>query len=111
MADSCNARIGPWQEMPAPSAGVAFKSFGDPVQGPHVFLIRQSPGYVEKRHWHESDTTYIVTRGELRVEGEGVFRPGDIRWVRRGVSYVEAAGPEGVEFWLFASGSPGMHYA
>ncbi|MCY4327798.1 MAG: cupin domain-containing protein [Rhodobacteraceae bacterium] len=105
----------PWVELPEPFVGNRVKSFGEQEDGPHVYLVEQAAGYTEKRHWHESDTIYIVTRGELHIdsetEGQAVCRPGDIRWVRRGVYYVESAGPEGVEFWLIGSnGSPMMHF-
>jgi hypothetical protein len=91
---------------------VSMKFLGDSMEeGPWAMQIRFAPGYVEAAHWHEADTFYIVTTGELRVGDEGTYRPGDVRWVRAGTFYgPETAGPEGCEFILIGAGNPTMHY-
>jgi len=102
----------PWTDAPGERRGVRIKFLGESFErGPWVMLVDQVPAYVEPPHWHEGDTLYIVRRGELSVAGEGVFRPGDIRRVRRGVYYgPETAGPEGVEFWLISNARPILHH-
>jgi quercetin dioxygenase-like cupin family protein len=47
-------------------------------------------------HSHPCDTLYIIQSGEFIVDGEGTYRPGELRWVRGGATYgPERAGPEG----------------
>jgi quercetin dioxygenase-like cupin family protein len=47
-------------------------------------------------HSHPCDTLYVVQSGEFIVEGEDTYRPGDLRWVKAGVTYgPERAGAEG----------------
>jgi hypothetical protein len=63
------------------------------------------PGYVAPSHWHPSDTVYIITKGVFIVEGEGEYRPGQVRWVGGGYAYGrETAGPDGCEFYLLSLG-------
>jgi hypothetical protein len=101
-----------WQ-TPDGFPDVQMKFLGESLEhGPHVLLVRHPPEYVEPKHWHEADTVYIFTSGEMRVEGEASYRPGDVRWVRAGTYYgPETAGPDGCEFFLIgAGGSPLMHF-
>jgi mannose-6-phosphate isomerase-like protein (cupin superfamily) len=94
------------------------------VANPHVFakvlmpadprteysasLIWHAPGFGSSPHWHKSDTLYIVMSGELHVKGEGVYRPGDYRWVRGGTAYdAEQAGDEPLETLLISFGPGG----
>ena len=77
-----------------------------PDTGNRVMHVRSSSGRKAKPHWHLSDTLYIVTRGEMHVEGEEPYRTGDMRWVRGGFAYgAESPGPDGVDF-LFISLGP-----
>lgn len=55
-----------------------------------------APGTRVAAHSHGCDTLYVFAAGEFHIEGEGVFGPGDIRFVRAGHVYgPEWAGPEG----------------
>lgn len=58
----------------------------------HVRILSRTPTVLENtfppntwlgRHVHASDTLYIIKEGEFHIEGEGVFRPGDVRFVAR----------------------------
>ena len=69
---------------------VLTKTLAAPDSGNYVMLIKLLPGTPGRTHWHLSDTLYIVRRGELNIEGEGVFREGSFRWVKGGFAY----GPE-----------------
>jgi hypothetical protein len=91
---------------------VSMKFLGESLDvGPWAMQIRFAPNYVERRHWHEADTFYIITAGEMGVGDEGTYRPGDVRWVRARTFYgPETAGPEGCEFILIGAGNPAMHY-
>lgn len=76
-----------------------------PPMGEAVFYVRLGPGASSPRHWHASDTVYIVRRGELVIPGEGTYREGEVRWVRGGTAYgPEMGGPDGVEFWFVSMG-------
>ena len=91
---------------------VWMKFLGDSLEdGPWVLQVRHGPNYEEPKHWHEADTVYIFTAGEMRVGDEGTYRPGDVRWVRARTFYgPETAGPDGCEFILVGAGNPMMHY-
>ena len=58
----------------------------------HVRILSRTPTVLENtfppntwlgRHVHAADTLYIIKEGEFHIEGEGVFRPGDVRFVAR----------------------------
>jgi hypothetical protein len=90
--------------------GVLLKWVVDPTLGENCMLLRLPPNHRAAPHWHTSDTVYLVTKGELTIEGEGSFRPGQVRWVRGGFAYgAEGAGPEGCEFYFFSLGPYGQH--
>jgi hypothetical protein len=91
----------PWEDLPD-HLGVSIRSLGEsPGDGPPVMHVRFVPNYVEEPHWHSVDTLYVITAGEFIVGQEGVYRVGDIRWVRAGTFYgPETAGPDGCEFLL-----------
>ena len=58
-------------------------------------------------HSHPSDTLYVIRSGEFHIEGEGVFQPGDVRWVRGGLTNgPEWAGPEGAVLLIVALNGP-----
>jgi hypothetical protein len=102
----------PWTLPPGSRVGVRIKFLGESFErGPWVMLVEQDAGYTEPPHWHEGDTVYVVRRGTLTVAGEGVYRPGDVRRISRGVYYgPETAGSAGVEFWLISNARPLLHY-
>jgi hypothetical protein len=91
---------------------VSMRFLGESLEaGPWAMQIRFAPGYVESPHWHEADTFYIITKGEMVVGDEGAYRPGDVRWVRARTFYgPETAGADGCEFILIGAGNPAMHY-
>jgi len=77
----------------------------DPASGNRVMHVRSEPNSSAPAHWHLSDTVYVVTRGELLVDGEPPYRAGDLRWVRGGFAYgPERSGPEGCEYLFFSLG-------
>jgi hypothetical protein len=96
--------LGPQATEPSPH--VFTKTLIDPASGNFFMLVRIEPGAPGPSHWHPSDTIYIPRRGELHIPGEGVYREGDVRWVKGGYAYGgELPGPDGVEF-LFISLGP-----
>ena len=80
---------------------------------PYVLQAKFPPGFEAGLHWHPFDTVYLITQGEMTIGDEGIFRVGDIRWVRAGHVYgPEQAGAEGVEFILVSLGGPiGLNWA
>jgi hypothetical protein len=63
---------------------------------PFVLVNTFAPNTKVAAHSHGCDTLYVFVRGEFHIEGEGVFGPGDIRFVRAGHVYgPEWAGPQG----------------
>ena len=94
--------LGPGASQPSPH--VFTKTLMDPSSDHFCMLVRIEPGGTGPSHWHLSDTIYIPRRGELHIPGEGVYREGDIRWVKGGYAYGgELPGPDGVEFDLHQS--------
>jgi quercetin dioxygenase-like cupin family protein len=58
-------------------------------------------------HSHPCDTLYVIQAGEFIVEGEGSYRPGELRWVRSGVTYgPERAGPDGATVLIVSTNGP-----
>ena len=58
-------------------------------------------------HSHPCDTLYIIESGEFIVDGEGSYRPGDLRWVPAGVAYgPERAGPDGAVVMIVSTNGP-----
>jgi mannose-6-phosphate isomerase-like protein (cupin superfamily) len=80
---------------------------------PYVLEADFPPDFEAGLHWHPHDTLYLITAGEMRVGQEGVYRPGDLRWVKAGHVYgPERAGPQGVRFFLVSLGGPiGLNWA
>lgn len=104
----------PWAAMHDRSGfipeGPSYKQLMDPAREGEFVLMRFPPDYVAPSHWHPSDTVYIITQGLFIVEGEGEYRPGQIRWVGGGYAYgAETAGPEGCEFYLLSLGPFSIH--
>ena len=103
----------PWEKFVDANGkdlGVRMKWLVDPALGKNCMLLHLPPNHRAAPHWHTSDTLYLVTQGELVIEGEGSFSPGQVRWVRGGFAYgSEGAGPEGCEFYFFSLGPYGQH--
>ncbi len=103
----------PWEEFvdgDGRRLGVMLKWIVDPARGRNCMLLRLPPNHRSKPHWHTSDSLYLVTEGELVIEGEPSYRAGQVRWVRGGFAYGrEGAGPEGCEFFYFSLGPYGQH--
>jgi hypothetical protein len=72
---------------------------------PPFLLAIFPPNFSIPYHWHPHDTIYIIKRGELILEAEGAYAPGDVRWVTGGTAYgPETAGPYGCEFYIISTG-------
>ena len=103
----------PWEtflDAAGRDQGVRFKWIVDPALGKNCMLLRLPPNHRAPGHWHDSDSLYLVTRGELVIEGEGSFFAGQVRWVRGGFAYgAEGAGPSGCEMFYFSLGPYGRH--
>lgn len=84
-----------------------------PQNGPNLLEVQFPPNFYAGDHWHPYDTVYIMTKGEMKVGGEGSYGPGDIRWVKAGHVYgPEEAGPEGCEFFILGlGGEVGLNWA
>ena len=58
-------------------------------------------------HSHPCDTLYIIESGEFIVDGEGSYKPGELRWVQAGVAYgPERAGPDGAVVMIVSTNGP-----
>ena len=81
--------------------------------GPNLLEAKFPPNFYAGDHWHPYDTIYIFTQGEMKVGGEGSYKPGDIRWVKAGHVYgPEEAGPDGLTFYIMAlGGEVGLNWA
>jgi mannose-6-phosphate isomerase-like protein (cupin superfamily) len=78
---------------------------------PFVLVNTFAPNTKVTAHSHGCDTLYVFVRGEFHIEGEGVFRAGDIRFVRAGHVYgPEWAGPEGATLQIIGL-APGFDTA
>lgn len=74
---------------------------------PFVMFVEDPPNRTRERHYHHGDVTYFYVRGEHHIEGEGVYRAGDVRWTRAGHAYgPETTGPEGGAWWIVSSQDP-----
>jgi hypothetical protein len=96
-----------------PSDVDAIVAQNEHIQGEvHVRVISRQPTVLEntfppntwlEKHSHGSDTLYIVKEGEFHIEGEGVLRPGDIRFVAKDHAYgPEWSGPNGATLLIIA---------
>ncbi len=103
----------PWQSFDDPA--------GRPTQPVQVLMegnlsilrTRFVPEYTAGDHWHDFDTWYFITDGDMRFGHEGVYKTGQVRQVTGGYSYgPEEPGGDGVEFVLVSVGGPVMlHWA
>ena len=102
-----------WQEFEDPA--------GRPTQPVQVLMegdlailrTRFVPEYTAGEHWHDFDTWYFITDGNMRFGHEGWYETGQVRQVRGGFSYgPEEPGDSGVEFVLVSVGGPvNLHWA
>jgi hypothetical protein len=101
---------------------VAFEDpAGRPTQPVQILLegslsalrTRFVPSYEAGEHWHDFDTLYFITAGDMQFGFEGQYHTGDVRQVRGGYAYgPEKPGPSGVEFVLFSCGGPvNLHWS
>lgn len=100
-----------WKKNPADIEPVVAQN--EHIKGEvHVRVVSRHPTVLENtfppdtwlaRHSHGSDTLYIVKEGEFHIEGEGVMRPGDLRFVAKDHAYgPEWAGPNGAVLLIVA---------
>jgi quercetin dioxygenase-like cupin family protein len=80
---------------------------------PAIRQVTFPPHAVLAVHSHPCDTLYVIQSGEFIVDGEGSYRPGDLRWVKSGVSYgPERAGAEGAVLLIVSTAGPfGVRWA
>ena len=102
-----------WEQFPDPHGRPTTPVRILKLDDPYVLEADFPPHFYAGLHWHPHDTLYVITSGEMRFGDEGIFRPGDIRWVRGGHAYgPETAGPQGVRFHLVSLGGPvGLNWA
>jgi len=74
---------------------------------PFVLHVQDPPHKTRDRHCHRGDVIYFYTQGEHHIEGEGIYRAGDVRWTRGGHVYgPETTGPEGASWWVISYQDP-----
>lgn len=103
----------PWQAFDDP-AGRPTQPVQVLLEGPLSALrTRFDPAYEAGEHWHDFDTLYFITAGDMQFGFEGQYYAGDVRQVSGGFSYgPEKPGPQGVEFVLFSCGGPvNLHWS
>lgn len=111
MSDVLRMRLGDVPTMVDPTTGSGDVAlFPDAMgQGGHPFImhVADPPHKQRPRHHHHADVLYVYTDGELHIEGEGVYRAGDLRWTRAGHPYgPETTGPQGGAWWVITQGNP-----
>lgn len=118
--------VGPTSIQAVHSAQMPWQQFEDPAERPTqpvqmlldvpdlcVLRTRFAPGFSAGEHWHDFDTWYFITDGDMRFGHEGVYAAGEVRQVQGGYSYgPETPGEHGVEFVLVSVGGPiALHWA
>jgi hypothetical protein len=74
---------------------------------PYVLRVEDPPNTTRAKHLHRGDVVYFYVKGEHRIEGEQLYRAGDVRWVRAGQAYgPETTGPEGAAWWVVSFRDP-----
>tara|TARA_B100000809_G_C15020700_1_gene488329 strand:- start:309 stop:1004 length:696 start_codon:yes stop_codon:yes gene_type:complete len=120
-----SAPLGPAEITLIKKQAFAWQSFDDPAGRPtqpvqllmggnlSILRTRFVPEYTAGDHWHDFDTWYFITDGDMRFGHEGVYKTGQVRQVTGGYSYgPEEPGDDGVEFVLVSVGGPVMlHWA
>ena len=109
----CERDARDWQAFEDPA--------GRPTQPVQVLLegavsalrTRFEPSYIAGEHWHDFDTYYFITDGDMQFGDEGQYHTGDVRRVQGGYSYgPEKPGPNGVEFVLVSlGGGVALHWS
>ena len=131
LAETCvfellvSSPLGPPEIRLIKKQAFTWQSFDDPVGRPtqpvqvlmegnlSILRTRFVPEYTAGDHWHDFDTWYFITDGDMRFGHEGVYKTGEVRQVTGGYSYgPEEPGDQGVEFVLVSVGGPVMlHWA
>lgn len=92
------------------SPGSTLGLFGDGLGqdgAPFVVRVSDPPNHTRPAHSHHADVLYLYVAGEHRIDGEGAYRAGDVRWVRAGHSYgPETTGPQGGSWWVISDADP-----
>jgi ectoine hydroxylase-related dioxygenase (phytanoyl-CoA dioxygenase family) len=74
---------------------------------PFVVYIEEPMGKERPRFSHRADAFYHVTRGQITIEGEGIYCAGDVRWLPANTpAGPMRAGPDGAAFWIMSSADP-----
>jgi ectoine hydroxylase-related dioxygenase (phytanoyl-CoA dioxygenase family) len=74
---------------------------------PFIIKVCDPPNTTRPRHSHHGDVCYLYVQGEHHIEGEGVYREGDVRWTRAVHEYgPETTGSDGGTWWLVTSDNP-----
>ena len=120
-----SSQFGPAEITLIKKQAISWQSFDDPAGRPtqpvqvlmegnlSILRTRFVPEYTAGDHWHDFDTWYFITDGDMRFGHEGVYKTGEVRQVSGGFSYgPEEPGIDGVEFVLVSIGGPVMlHWA
>jgi len=111
MSDVLKMRLGDVPTMVDPTTGSGDVALFPEAMGqgghPFVMHVADPPHKQRPRHHHLADVLYVYTDGELHIEGEGVYRAGDLRWTRAGHPYgPETTGPQGGAWWVITQGNP-----
>jgi ectoine hydroxylase-related dioxygenase (phytanoyl-CoA dioxygenase family) len=102
------AGVEPFVDPTTGSGNVFLMSEGMGSDGkPFILFVEDPPNKTRPKHYHHGDVVYVYTKGEHHIEGEGVYRAGDIRWTRAGHAYgPETTGPEGGSWWIISYSDP-----
>lgn len=111
MADALRMRLSETSTIVDPTTGSGDVALFPEAMGqsghPFVMHVEDPPHKTRPRHYHHADVVYLYTKGEHHIEGEGVYRAGDVRWTRAGYAYgPETTGPEGGAWWVITYGDP-----
>lgn len=111
MANTLKMRLSETTTVTDPTTGTGEIALFPEAMGqsghPFVMHVEDPPNRTRPRHHHHADVFYLYTEGEHHIEGEGVYRAGDVRWTRGGHIYgPETTGPEGGAWWIITYGDP-----
>ena len=86
----------PWFEY---DPAIRVKALTRNVPGvPPVQFVEYGPGHTDPVHSHDTDEFFIVTEGELFLEGDA-NGPGSVVFIPRDTEYAVRAGAEGVRYF------------
>jgi quercetin dioxygenase-like cupin family protein len=94
----------PWSDYAGPTeasgdAAVRFKAVTAGASGiPGVTYVEYAPGHTDPVHSHKTGEFFIVTDGELWLDGTP-NGPGSVVFVPRGTEYAARAGDQGSRFY------------